>query len=121
MPQVQLPIPPLKRWAFRLILWLGSPLLCVAVLEVTLRLAGFGHPVGFLLPDRIRGQDVVVQNDRFAWRFFGRDLSRAPFPLVIPKAKPSETVRVFVFGESAAYGDPQPDFGLPRMLGVLLR
>jgi tetratricopeptide (TPR) repeat protein len=90
-------------------------------LEVTLRLAGFGHPVGFLLPDRIRGQDVVVQNDRFAWRFFGRDLARVPFPLVIPKVKPSETVRIFVFGESAAYGDPQPDFGLPRMLEVLLR
>ena len=29
-------------------------------------------------------------------------------------------VRVFVFGESAAYGDPQPEYGLSRMLEALL-
>jgi tetratricopeptide (TPR) repeat protein len=29
-------------------------------------------------------------------------------------------VRIFVFGESAAFGDPQPAFGLPRMIQALL-
>src|SRR6185437_14699462 len=29
-------------------------------------------------------------------------------------------IRIFVFGESAAYGDPQPHFGLPRMLDAML-
>jgi hypothetical protein len=37
------------------------------------------------------------------------------------ESKSTNTLRVFVFGESAAYGDPQPKFGLPRMLEVLLR
>jgi len=36
------------------------------------------------------------------------------------QAKASDTVRIFVFGESAAYGDPEPDFGLPRMLQAML-
>jgi tetratricopeptide (TPR) repeat protein len=30
-------------------------------------------------------------------------------------------VRIFVFGESAAYGDPKPEFDLPRLLEALLQ
>lgn len=62
----------------------------------------------------------MVQNDRFAWRFFGPEMAREPAPLLIPTPKPANTIRIFVFGESAAYGDPQPEFGLPRMLEAML-
>ena len=113
-------MPRSRLWVFRLVLWIGAPMLLFSLLELCLRLAGFGYPVSFLLPARIQGTDALIQNDRFGWRFFGPDLARAPFPLVIPKIKPAGTVRIFVFGESAAYGDPQPDFGLPRMLEALL-
>ncbi|HVV73426.1 MAG TPA: tetratricopeptide repeat protein, partial [Verrucomicrobiae bacterium] len=99
---------------------MAAPLFFLALLELGLRLSGFGYPVSFLLRARIHGQDMLVQNDRFGWRFFGPNLSREPFPLAVPKAKPPGTIRIFVFGESAAYGDPQPDFGLPRMLEALL-
>lgn len=47
-------------------------------------------------------------------------MSRSPYPLSITLQKPSGTIRIFVFGESAAYGDPQPRFGLPRMLQAML-
>ncbi|HEV8493576.1 MAG TPA: tetratricopeptide repeat protein, partial [Candidatus Angelobacter sp.] len=47
-------------------------------------------------------------------------MARQPFPFAIPAVKPANTVRIFVLGESAAYGDPQPEFGLPRMLEALL-
>jgi tetratricopeptide (TPR) repeat protein len=97
-----------------------SPLLFLGLLECSLRLAGVGYPVSFLLPATINGQPVLVQNDRFAWRFFGRVKARAPFPFMFSENKPAGTVRIFVFGESAAYGDPQPDFGLPRMLEAVL-
>jgi tetratricopeptide (TPR) repeat protein len=97
-----------------------GPLLFLLVLEAGLRLAGVGHPTSFFLPMRINGQDCLVENDRFGWRFFGPEMARAPFPFAIPKVKPPDTIRVFVFGESAAYGDPQPEFGLCRVLEALL-
>jgi hypothetical protein len=36
------------------------------------------------------------------------------------QSQTADTIRVFVFGESAAYGDPQPEFGLCRVLEALL-
>ena len=98
----------------------GVPLLFFAAWELALRLVGIGHPTTFLLADSINGQEVWVSNPRFGWRFFGAQQARTPLTVSIPKPKPLDTVRIFVFGESAAYGDPQPDFGLPRMLQALL-
>jgi tetratricopeptide (TPR) repeat protein len=97
-----------------------GPLLFLLFLEAGLRLAGLGHPMSFLLPMQINGKDCLIENDRFGWRFFGPEMARNPFPIVIPKVKPPDTIRVFVFGESAAYGDPQPEFGLCRVLEALL-
>lgn len=114
------PIPKVRLWVFRLLFWLGPPFVFFVGLEIILRLVGFGYPTSFFLPARINGREMMVQNDRFGWPYFGPDLAREPFPLAISKSKPPETVRVFVFGESAAYGDPQPDFGLARILEALL-
>jgi tetratricopeptide (TPR) repeat protein len=61
-----------------------------------------------------------VQNNQFGWRFFGARMSRLPHTISILRDKAPETIRVFVFGESAAFGDPQPRFGLPRMLEAVL-
>jgi tetratricopeptide (TPR) repeat protein len=97
-----------------------GPLLFLLILEVGLRLAGVGHPMSFFLPIKIEGKDCLIENDRFGWRFFGPELARTPFPFVIPRVKRANTIRVFVFGESAAYGDPQPEFGLSRVLEALL-
>lgn len=113
-------IPRGRLWVYRGMMGLGLPLVLSLLLEGSLRLAGIGYPMSFLLRGRIHDRGVLVQNDRFAWRFFGRDLARQPFPLVIQDPKPRDTVRVFLFGESAAFGDPQPDFGLSRVLEALL-
>lgn len=109
-----------KLWAFRLVAVLGLPLLMFVGLELGLRIGGFGYSTTFLLPDEIAGKKVWVSNPRFGWRFFGAQQARAPLSFSIPKSKAPESVRIFVFGESAAFGDPQPDFGLPRMLQALL-
>jgi tetratricopeptide (TPR) repeat protein len=97
-----------------------APASLVLLLEAALRLASFGYPTSFLLHSTIKGKQVFIQNDRFGWRFFGPALARQPFPFAIPREKPSNTVRIFVFGESAAYGDPQPEFGVGRMLQAML-
>lgn len=96
------------------------PLLLLLLTELMLRLAGFGHPTSFLLPEEHAGKKVFVQNNRFGWRFFGREASTQPATFAFAREKPADTIRVFVLGESAAFGDPQPEFGLPRMLHALL-
>ncbi|MDE3066692.1 MAG: tetratricopeptide repeat protein [Verrucomicrobiota bacterium] len=109
-----------KLWAFRLLAAVGAPAICLALLELILRLAGFGYPTAFLLPSSHDGRKTFIENNRFGWRFFGPQMARLPDPFSIPQIKPPGTVRIFVFGGSAAFGDPQPQFGLPRMLQALL-
>jgi tetratricopeptide (TPR) repeat protein len=117
------PAAPLSRrklWCFRLIALAGVPLLLFGLLELGLRLAGFGFPTAFLLKSSNHGENTFVQNNQFGWRFFGPRAARQPDATSIPREKPPDAVRIFVFGESAAYGDPQPRFGLPRMLEAML-
>jgi tetratricopeptide (TPR) repeat protein len=107
-------------WFFRLLLLAGIPMVFLILLELILRLAGFGYSTGFFLTTEHDGQQVLLQNNRFGWRFFGPAIARMPVPICIPKTKDPATVRVIVFGESAAQGDPQPRFGLARMLQAML-
>src|SRR5262249_11801475 len=48
-------------------------------------------------------------------------MARVPAPLCLTQPKPPTTLRICVFGESAAFGDPQPRYGLPRMLQAMLQ
>jgi tetratricopeptide (TPR) repeat protein len=114
------PISPRKLWFFRLLLAIGVPIVFLGATELVLRLVGFGYPTGFLLSSEHDGQAVFAQNDWFGWRFFGAAMARIPEPFCISKVKSPNTVRIIVFGESAAQGDPQPQFGLSRMLQAML-
>jgi tetratricopeptide (TPR) repeat protein len=109
-----------KSWFFRFLLAIGVPMVFLGTLELVLRLIGFGYPTGFLLSSQQAGKKILVQNNQFGWRFFGAAMARMPEPFCLPETKSSNTVRVIVFGESAALGDPQPRFGLPRMLQAML-
>jgi tetratricopeptide (TPR) repeat protein len=109
-----------KIWCFRLLVVIGIPIIFLGITELALRLIGFGYPTGFLLASQRDGQKVLVQNNQFGWRFFGPAMARMPAPICIPQTKDSNTVRIFVFGESAALGDPEPRFGMPRMLQAML-
>ncbi|MGA2244021.1 MAG: tetratricopeptide repeat protein [Verrucomicrobiota bacterium] len=103
-----------------MLLAIGIPAALLATMELALRLAGFGYPTGFLLSSVRNGQAMLVQNNQFGWRFFGATMARIPEPICFPRAKGTNTVRLVVFGESAALGDPQPRFGLARMLQAML-
>ncbi len=105
---------------FRALAVFLGPTLLLLLLELALRLLAVGHPTAFLLPFNKDGVQYLVQNNRFGWTFFGRQMARSPHPIFIHRDKPKGTIRVFVFGESAAFGDPQPAFGLPRMLQAML-
>ena len=109
-----------KLWRFRLLAAFGIPVLLLLLVELGLRASGYGYPTKFLLPFTQNGRNLLVQNNEFGWRFFGPKMARLPGPSAFEPAKPPNTVRIFVFGESAAYGDPNPAFGLPRMLQAML-
>lgn len=110
-----------RRWLFRFAAMTIVPVLLLAGLELGLRLAGYGYDPDFFLPLRIGGEDYLVQNENFSRRFFPGDVSRQPSALRMKAHKPPGSIRIFVLGESAAMGDPEPSFGPSRHLETLLR
>lgn len=114
------PLTPTRKWTYRIAALTLVPAFFFIVLEILLRVAGAGYPTGFFVPATIGDQAVYTDNAKFGWQFFPRRLARQPLEFVLPQTKAEGVVRVFVLGESAAMGDPDPTFGLSRLLKVLL-
>jgi len=108
-----------KRW-FR-VAALALPLLLLTLLELGLRAIGYGYPTNFFLKTQMAGRPILIENQNFARRYFPPSLARSPQPTLLPAVKSPDTCRLFIFGESAAMGDPEPAFGVGRILEVLLR
>jgi tetratricopeptide (TPR) repeat protein len=104
----------------RLVAMLLVPAIFLGVLELSLRVIGYGHPTKFWVSSEVGGVEYLVPNTAFNYRFFPPALARAPLPMRMLKEKPAGTYRIFLFGESAAYGDPEPSYGMGRQLEVLL-
>jgi tetratricopeptide (TPR) repeat protein len=115
------PIPARRLWWFRFCAAILVPLVIVGGLELGLRLSGYGYPTSFFLQTKINGQDYYVPNDDFGCRFFPPALARTPASQRVAVKKSPQTCRIFVFGESAALGDPDPSYGAWRYLQTLLR
>jgi tetratricopeptide (TPR) repeat protein len=109
------------KWLFRVAALLLGPMVALAGLEGALRLGGYGFSTSFFKKATIGGQERLVENDEFGLRFFPRALARMAAPTVMRADKPAGTLRVFILGESAALGDPRPQFGAGRYFEVLLR
>jgi hypothetical protein len=109
-----------EKW-FRILAATLIPTLFFVGLELVLRLTGYGYATGFFRETRIGDTPMYVENDRFGLRFFPKELSRIPSPTVLPVKKQKDTYRIFILGESAALGDPEPAFGFGRYLEILLR
>lgn len=74
-----------------------------------------------LIRKEVQGHTMLVDNPWFGLSFFPAALARSPNPVSIAAEKPSNTYRIFLFGESAAMGDPRPGYGVGRYLEALLR
>ena len=112
---------PGRRWLFGLLALTLLPVLLLAASEAALRLAGYGYDTDFFRPSLVHGRKALIENDKFALRFFPPKLARTPEPIVMPAIKPAGTIRIFIFGESAALGDPEPAYGAGRYLQIVLR
>jgi Flp pilus assembly protein TadD len=123
-PGVRRPISRKRKWLFRLIAVILIPALALGLLEICLRLAGFGDSTRFFRDgDAHERADVLIENPVFGRWVFPRGLEPLPqpVPFVLPKPKPEGTFRIFVLGESAALGFPDPSTSFARVLEVLLR
>ena len=108
-----------KRLGARLSLALLFPFVLLALTEGALRLGGYGHSTRFFEshPDGLS----LSTNPQFAWSFYSRETSTAPAPLRFSASKAPGTFRIFVLGESAAVGTPDPAFSFSRMLELMLQ
>jgi len=106
------------------VFWFGLILLQVllfVLLEIGLRIGGYGYEPGFFKRLKIGGADCFVQNEDFSFRFFPKEIVRNPGPVRFPAHKGADTFRIFILGESAAMGDPAQSFAPDRYLEMLLR
>ena len=97
------------------------PILLVVVAEGVLRICGVGTPTGAVRPCTDQGHAAYCDNPSFAVPFFPPGMFRAPRPYVIPARKSPGTYRIFVMGESVAFGDPDPSYGFGRYIEMMLR
>jgi tetratricopeptide (TPR) repeat protein len=97
------------------------PALILALVEVTLRVCGVGTDTSVTRPCTDQGRPAFCDNQSFSAAFFPPGMLRTPRPYAIPATKPPGTFRIFVMGESAAWGEPDPTFGFARYLEVMLR
>ena len=96
-----------------------AAVLPVALLEAILRVGGYGYPSAFFI--RVAGTPWYTTNQKFGRRFFPPVLARTPVPQRFAGAKAAGTYRIFLLGESAAMGFPQPGFSVGRQLEAMLR
>ena len=117
----QMQISPKRLWLFRIIAAVVIPVLVLMLLEVTLRVTGYGYPAATFVRAKANGRTVYYSNRKFGWRFFPPEISRWLHPFVVPADKTDNTYRIFILGESAAWGDPDPSYCFGRQLSVMLR
>lgn len=105
-------------WAFRLAAAVVLPALLLGFLELGLRLFGCGYSTKFF--ERLPDGKSLTTNQKFAWQFYAPGKATSPAPIVFPHEKAPGTFRIFVLGESAAAGTPDPAFGFARQLDLML-
>jgi tetratricopeptide (TPR) repeat protein len=111
---------PGRKWLYRFLAVFLVPVVALSGLELLLRLGGVGFDPHFFKRASIAGKEGYIANRDFGLRFFPRSQVRIPNMTVMPATKAPDTFRIFIFGESAALGDPRPNYGAGCYLEVLL-
>src|SRR5664279_5548632 len=108
-------------WALRIASAIVVTILLVGIVELVLRFSGVGFSTELLVPCTLKGQPAACYNLFFPAPFFPPGMIKTPQAYAIPATKPQGTFRIFVLGESAAMGDPDPAYAFSRYLEVMLR
>ncbi len=99
------------------------PSVLLGLFELGLRLGGYGYSTNYFVRRDAAGRrgGVWGENPSFGTRFFPPGLLQKPRATVVPVEKATGTYRIFVFGESAAMGFPDPAYSSARILETMLR
>ncbi len=107
----------LRIWLFRIIAATVISVVLLGLVEVGLRVAGYGYDTSFF----VERQGVYASNNDFGLRFFPAPTpARTTWPAHVEKVKALGTYRIFVMGGSAAQGVPDPAFGFGHILETML-
>src|SRR6516162_8759249 len=112
---------PWRFWLPRIVFAIAAPLLLLALVESALRIFHIGYETSLMEPCTIHGNSSFCYNLFFAAPFFPPGMIKTPQFYSIDPVKPPNAYRIFVLGESAAMGDPDPAYGFSRYLEVMLR
>lgn len=115
------PITGWRLWLFRIVALTIIPALLFLLLEITLRMVGYGFPTTAIIKCKVNATASYCNNIRFAWRFFHPNIAREANSFVFPADKSDDTYRIFVMGASVAAGTPDGAFCFGRILQVMLR
>ena len=110
-----------QSWITRIAIALVVPVLLLGAVELGLRLFDIGYPTELTQRCTVRGRPAACYNLFFPAPFFPPGMIKTPQTYAIPAEKPQGTFRIFVLGESAAMGDPDPAYAFSRYLDVMLR
>lgn len=115
-------LPGMKRKIFTLMM-VAMPIILLVLLELGLRLFGYGGNLDLFVLDKAPAKPEYVLNKNFTRRYFFRKGIRTPVPIsqrFIAK-KDSATYRIFCLGESTTQGFPYPPNGaFPAQLKNIL-
>jgi len=111
----------LRYWTPRVLTAVLVPVVLIGLFEGVLRLFDVGFPTNATVPCTLKGQAASCYNLFFPAPFFPPGMIKTPQAYAIPGSKPVGTYRIFVLGESAAMGDPDPAYAFSRYLEVMLR
>jgi len=110
-----------KLWTFRLLSLIVIPALFFILIEISLRVFGFGYPGSAIIKSNLNGKKVCISNVKFGWRFSPKNIARETDSFVFDQNKSINTYRIFVLGGSAAMGVPDSSYGFSRILDVMLK
>lgn len=111
----------LRIWFLRLFAITVIPVLLLLLVEVGLRIAGYGYPTTATIKCQVNGEENYCENPKFAWQFFPKKIARGFCPFAFATDKPDNTYRIFVLGASAARGIPAGEYCFGRMIEIMLR
>ncbi|MBL8232194.1 MAG: hypothetical protein JNL98_27105, partial [Bryobacterales bacterium] len=86
------------------------PAVFLGAIELGARALRLGFEPAFFIA---QGSDWIT-NEKYGWRWFPREIARTPAPAIVQATKTKR--RIFVLGESAAMGFPDPAYGLAAQL-----
>jgi hypothetical protein len=114
----------MRRCAAWMLYYAVTSLLILSAIEVALRIAGVGTDTHYLQRHTFDGVTYYSPNRAFFDQFSTLPMEKITnwdcMEWLARPEKAPDTFRVVLFGESAVYGTPYPEYGFPRYLTAML-